>query len=129
MVIVHAMPNCFMLLLQLMRAAASRTFCTAGKSRPTRIAIIAMTTSSSINVNALRPREKTLDMTALLQVEWKNWNQGLVNTNPTGNKVCGGPSLAKTNRAETKARGGRQNRNRVLHFSAAGNQNMGLLSL
>src|ERR1700757_925338 len=47
----QAMPSCLMLLEQLMRAAASRTFCTAGKRRPIKIAMIAMTTSSSINVN------------------------------------------------------------------------------
>src|SRR5262249_14181373 len=35
-----------------MRAAASRTFCTAGSSRPIRTAMMAMTTSSSISVNA-----------------------------------------------------------------------------
>ena len=49
-------PSPICLLEQLMRAAASRTFCTAGRSRPIRIAMIAMTTSSSIRVNAdLRP--------------------------------------------------------------------------
>ena len=37
-----------------MRAAASRTFCTAGSSRPIRIAMIAITTSSSIRVNPTR---------------------------------------------------------------------------
>src|SRR5436309_1915336 len=37
-----------------MRLAASRTFWTAGSSRPIRIAIIAITTSSSISVNARR---------------------------------------------------------------------------
>src|SRR6266540_3452974 len=40
-----------MLLAHLMRAAASRTFCTAGRSRPISTAMIAMTTSNSINVN------------------------------------------------------------------------------
>src|SRR5215510_12123096 len=35
-----------------MRAAASRTFCTAGKSNPIRMAMIAITTSSSISVKA-----------------------------------------------------------------------------
>ena len=39
-----------------MRAAASRTFWTAGSSRPMRIAMMAMTTSSSISVNARRGR-------------------------------------------------------------------------
>src|SRR5947209_8063227 len=42
---------CFMLFWQLMRAAAARTFCTAGNSRPIRIAMMAMTTNSSISVN------------------------------------------------------------------------------
>jgi hypothetical protein len=37
-----------------MRAAASRTFYTAGNNSPIRIAMIAITTSSSISVNALR---------------------------------------------------------------------------
>src|SRR5947209_980319 len=37
-----------------MRLAASRTFCTAGKSSDTRMAMMAITTSSSISVNALR---------------------------------------------------------------------------
>src|SRR5262245_46933779 len=35
-----------------MRAAASRTFCTAGSRRPMRMAMIAITTSSSISVKA-----------------------------------------------------------------------------
>jgi hypothetical protein len=33
-----------------MRAAASRTFCTAGKSSPIKIAMIAITTSNSMSV-------------------------------------------------------------------------------
>src|SRR5262245_53323556 len=37
-----------------MRAAASRTFWTAGSSRPRSTAMMAMTTSSSISVNARR---------------------------------------------------------------------------
>src|SRR5687768_7552540 len=43
-----------MLLPHFMRAAASRTFCTAGSSRPMRMAMMAMTTSSSISVKAFR---------------------------------------------------------------------------
>jgi hypothetical protein len=35
-----------------MRLAASRTFCTAGKSSPISTAMMAMTTSSSIRVKA-----------------------------------------------------------------------------
>ncbi len=35
-----------------MRAAASRTFWTAGSSRPIRMAMMAITTSNSISVNA-----------------------------------------------------------------------------
>src|SRR6185437_3586093 len=49
-----AMPNCLRLLLHCMRAAASRTFCTAGNSRPMRMAMMAITTNSSISVKAVR---------------------------------------------------------------------------
>src|SRR5207244_2062535 len=48
------MPSCLRLLSHWMRAAASRTFCTAGNSRPIRTAMMAITTSSSISVNADR---------------------------------------------------------------------------
>jgi hypothetical protein len=37
-----------------MRAAASRTFWTAGRSRPIRMAMIAITTNNSIRVKPLR---------------------------------------------------------------------------
>src|SRR5258708_35780316 len=52
-----ARPSCLRLLAHLMRAAAARTFCTAGSSRPIRMAMIAMTTNSSMSVNADRLRE------------------------------------------------------------------------
>jgi len=39
-----------------MRAAAARTFWTAGKSRPMRMAMMAMTTSNSMSVKADRER-------------------------------------------------------------------------
>src|SRR5438128_602247 len=40
-----------------MRLAASRTFCTAGSSRPMRTAMMAMTTSNSIRVKPIRRPE------------------------------------------------------------------------
>src|SRR5437773_11937732 len=43
-----------------MRLAASRTFCTAGKRRPIRMAMMAMTTSSSISVKALAAGQRVL---------------------------------------------------------------------
>jgi hypothetical protein len=43
-----------MLFEQLVRCDASRTFCTAGSNSPIRIAIIAITTSNSIRVKAIR---------------------------------------------------------------------------
>src|SRR5579871_4578435 len=49
-----AKPICLRLLAQRMRLAASRTFCTAGSSNPIKTAMMAMTTSSSIKVNAAR---------------------------------------------------------------------------
>src|SRR5262249_52286938 len=48
---------CFRLFWHDERAEAARTFCTAGSSRPISTAMMAITTSSSISVNAdLRPR-------------------------------------------------------------------------
>src|SRR5262245_39850060 len=49
---------CLMLLVHFIRFAASRIFCTAGRSRPIRMAMMAMTTSSSIRVNPRRERER-----------------------------------------------------------------------
>src|SRR5262249_542552 len=49
-----AMPICLRLLEHFMRAAASRTFCTAGSRRPIRMAMMAITTSNSISVRANR---------------------------------------------------------------------------
>ena len=43
-----------MLLMQLARRAASRAACTAGRRRAMRTAMMAMTTSSSINVKVRR---------------------------------------------------------------------------
>src|SRR5947209_4620888 len=48
------MPSCLRLLVHDMRLAASRTCWMAGRSRPTRTPMIAMTTSNSISVKALR---------------------------------------------------------------------------
>src|SRR5439155_21262828 len=48
------MISCLRLFWHLMRLAASRTFWTAGSSSPTRMAMMAITTSNSISVNALR---------------------------------------------------------------------------
>src|SRR4051812_42951930 len=52
----RATPSCLRLFWQLMRAAASRTFWTAGNSRPIRMAMMAITTSNSIKVKAGRRR-------------------------------------------------------------------------
>src|SRR5262245_56737343 len=52
-----ARPSCLRLFEQLMRAAASRIFWTAGKSNPMRIAMMAITTSSSMRVKPRRPDE------------------------------------------------------------------------
>jgi hypothetical protein len=51
-----------------LRAAAMRTFWTAGSRRPMRMAMIAITTSSSISVNArLRRKKRTKGMTSPLK--------------------------------------------------------------
>src|SRR3954454_3693672 len=49
-----ASPICFRLFWDDIRLAASRTFWTAGSSRPIRMAMMAMTTNSSISVNPRR---------------------------------------------------------------------------
>src|SRR5262245_66433089 len=51
-----ARPSCLRLFVHFMRLAASRTFWTAGSKRPIRIAMIAMTTKSSIRVNPILRR-------------------------------------------------------------------------
>src|SRR5262245_32567417 len=50
----HARPICLRLFWHCVRAAASRTFCTAGTSSAMRMPVIAMTTKNSIRVNAGR---------------------------------------------------------------------------
>ncbi len=53
-IIVQHKPMFFMLFLQLDRLAASRACCTAGNSKAIKMAIIAITTNNSINVNPIR---------------------------------------------------------------------------
>src|SRR5262245_56648990 len=50
----RARPICFRWLVHFMRLAASRAFCTAGSNRPMSTAMMAITTNSSIKVNARR---------------------------------------------------------------------------
>src|SRR6516164_7928636 len=52
-----ASPICLRLLLHCVCAAASRTFWTAGRSRPIRMAMMAITTKSSIRVKPDRSRD------------------------------------------------------------------------
>src|SRR5438552_1034746 len=69
------MASCLRLLEQLMRAAASRTFCTAGSSRPMRMAMIAITTKSSISVKPdLELRNRSMEA-PLDTEERKNRNE------------------------------------------------------
>src|SRR2546423_1326152 len=51
-----AMPSCLRLFWHWLRAAASRTFWTAGSRRPIRMAMIAITTNNSMSVKPLRLR-------------------------------------------------------------------------
>src|SRR5438046_1658281 len=64
-----ARPICFRLLAHLIRLAASRTFWTAGTSRPMRMAMMAITTNSSMRVNAGRRRRECQLMFPLLNKE------------------------------------------------------------
>jgi len=51
-----AAPSCFRLFVHWVRKADSRTFCTAGTSRPINTAMMPMTMSNSMSVNADRGR-------------------------------------------------------------------------
>src|SRR5204863_4410181 len=55
-----ARPTCLRLLAHLIRAAASRTFWTAGSKSPIRIAMIAITTNSSMSVKPGRRRRRVM---------------------------------------------------------------------
>ena len=50
------MPSCLKLFWQLTRRLASRDACTAGRIKPTRTPMIAITTSTSISVNPVTLR-------------------------------------------------------------------------
>src|SRR5262249_9749219 len=77
------------------RAAASRTFCTAGSKRPMRMAMMAMTTSSSISVKPprVRQRMKTSDRS-------EKWCEGIVNesTAASGRSPALSASICARNR-------------------------------
>jgi len=60
----HASSTCLMLFDDCILAAASRTFCTAGRSSPIRMAMIAITTKSSISVKARRQRGREIITTS-----------------------------------------------------------------
>src|SRR5262249_29486849 len=56
-----ARPICLRLFSLWVRAAASRTFWTAGTNKPIKMAMMAMTTSNSISVKARRRRQDGRD--------------------------------------------------------------------
>src|SRR5437667_10328828 len=56
----RARPICLRLFAQETRLAAARTFWTAGTSRPMRMAMIAITTNSSISVKPFPSAQRTL---------------------------------------------------------------------
>src|SRR5437764_15439979 len=78
----NARPSCLRLFWHLARAAASRTFCTAGRSKPMSTAMMAMTTSSSISVNADRrgEDERTINLPILERGAYDNQPSGTEDT-------------------------------------------------
>src|SRR5947207_1570819 len=64
-------PICFRLFWHWARAAASRTFCTAGTSSPIRIAMIAMTTSNSISVKPRLRKCSQLNTRMVKNLLWR----------------------------------------------------------
>ena len=70
----QASPICFRLLAHLTQAAASRTFWTAGRSNPIRIAMIAITTSNSMSVNPRRRAAYDVDGSDdTRHLQWERW--------------------------------------------------------
>jgi hypothetical protein len=69
-----------------MRAAASRTFWTAGNNKPIKIAMMAITTSNSIRVNPERRR----DMVGTLQtgMSLEEYELGALQSKLEGCTVC-----------------------------------------
>src|SRR3954451_19303169 len=61
----RARPSCFMLFVHWALRADSRAACTAGKSRPIRTAMIAITTKSSMSV---KPRLRIVQLLAHLEI-------------------------------------------------------------
>src|SRR5437868_14553758 len=72
---------CLRLFAHFIRLAASRIFWTAGSSRPIRIAMMAMTTNSSIRVNPGRVRARTASRMGGLLARTENndgWKEQVV---------------------------------------------------
>src|SRR5256885_16222964 len=93
-----ARPICFRWLVQVIRLAASRIFWTAGRSRPIRMAMMAMTTRSSIRVKAeLERAGGTRDIWALLTTtpERSNENKMNVTTGDTAGQRKAGHRVGK----------------------------------
>src|SRR5437764_7489911 len=92
-----------MLFWHLARAAASRTFWTAGSSRPIRIAMMAITTNSSMSVNARREsRDTSLIAQPSGRQKWKN-NSRLDRNLTNVNKRSLPPRPADASRAAARA--------------------------
>src|SRR5262245_66203793 len=70
-----ATPSCFRLLPHCVRAAASRTFCTAGTRSAIKMAMMAMTTSSSMSVKP-RGRREMRDETCDMKHPFRGRGQG-----------------------------------------------------
>src|SRR5205823_4619567 len=103
-----ARPICLRLLAQLMRLAASRAFCTAGNNIPINTEMMAMTTNSSISVNALRA-----DMTCLLTCDRSRAKRTCeqpadVELDLLGRDSEGGPGQVQPQRVGFRGRGDEQ---------------------
>src|SRR5262245_60911215 len=88
----RARPICLRLLAQVMRAADSRTFWTAGRSRPMRTAMMAITTNSSMSVKPIR-RMGRVFMGVPPKVVGVNGTISVIGSGPGPNHEAGGPRL------------------------------------
>src|SRR5579875_2109421 len=81
---------CLRLFWHWARLAASRTFCTAGKSKPTRTAMIAITTNSSISVKPRKERKRRRD--DIIHLHKGERDQSLLPTHSFGSVILDPPS-------------------------------------
>src|SRR5438270_7188600 len=99
----NAIPNCLRLLWQAALRAASRACAKTGKRMAARMAMMAMTTSSSISVNPRRGRQRFIFIEKPLDRGRKRAYDGIVNRFTAACQRAARPSGGQAHAAEAHA--------------------------